>query len=188
MNDTSVYPRLSFFGKIQDKDDDYYSQFQIIICGLDSVEARRWMNATIVNMYDPDEPETMKPMIDGGTEGERAPLFSSNPLTLQADSISKTGFKGQSRIIFPRITSCYECSLDMHAQRNAFPICTIANTPRLPEHCIEFASVIQWPKDFPGMWDIRTNHLRNDLTFCGFQKRKLMATTRSTSPGCSTPH
>ncbi|KAI9004404.1 NEDD8 activating enzyme [Hyaloraphidium curvatum] len=116
-----------FFGRIQDKDDDFYSQFQIIICGLDSVEARRWMNATIVNMYDPEQPETLKPMIDGGTEG----------------------FKGQSRIIFPRITSCYECSLDMHAQRNAFPICTIANTPRLPEHCIEWASVIQWPKEFP---------------------------------------
>jgi ubiquitin-activating enzyme E1 C len=28
----------------------------------------------------------------------------------------------------------------------AYPICTIANTPRLPEHCIEWASVLQWPK------------------------------------------
>lgn len=28
----------------------------------------------------------------------------------------------------------------------AFPICTIANTPRLPEHCIEWASVLEWPK------------------------------------------
>jgi ubiquitin-activating enzyme E1 C len=27
-----------------------------------------------------------------------------------------------------------------------FPICTIANTPRLPEHCIEWASVLEWPK------------------------------------------
>jgi NEDD8-activating enzyme E1 len=29
---------------------------------------------------------------------------------------------------------------------NTFPICTIANTPRLPEHCIEWASVLEWPK------------------------------------------
>lgn len=28
----------------------------------------------------------------------------------------------------------------------AYPMCTIANTPRLPEHCIEWASVVQWPK------------------------------------------
>ena len=41
---------FSYHGKIQDKDDDYYKQFQIVICGLDSVEARRWMNATIVNL------------------------------------------------------------------------------------------------------------------------------------------
>lgn len=27
-----------------------------------------------------------------------------------------------------------------------FPICTIANTPRVPEHCIEWASVLEWPR------------------------------------------
>lgn len=32
----------------------------------------------------------------------------------------------------------------------AFPICTIANTPRLPEHCIEWASVLEWPKVHDG--------------------------------------
>ena len=48
----------SYFGKIQDKDEDYYMQFNLIICGLDSVEARRWINATLVNMVDSDNPET----------------------------------------------------------------------------------------------------------------------------------
>lgn len=33
----------------------------------------------------------------------------------------------------------------------AFPICTIANTPRLPEHCIEWASVLEWPKVHGGL-------------------------------------
>ncbi|KAJ3290900.1 hypothetical protein HK104_006462 [Borealophlyctis nickersoniae] len=115
-----------YYGKIQDKDDDYYSQFALIICGLDSVEARRWINATILRMC--EENEEIKPIIDGGTEG----------------------FKGQSRVILPTHTACYECSLDMQTKPTTFPICTIANTPRLPEHCIEWASVIQWPKIFPG--------------------------------------
>ncbi|KAH9945931.1 uncharacterized protein BXZ73DRAFT_86165 [Epithele typhae] len=113
-----------YFGKIQDKDEAYYMQFNLIICGLDSVEARRWINATLVNMVDEENPESLKPLIDGGTEG----------------------FKGQARVILPTISSCYECSLDMLNKPTAFPICTIANTPRLPEHCIEWASVLEWPR------------------------------------------
>lgn len=35
----------------------------------------------------------------------------------------------------------------------AFPICTIANTPRLPEHCIEWASVLEWPRVQGGQLD-----------------------------------
>jgi ubiquitin-activating enzyme E1 C len=61
---------ISYFGKIQDKDEDYYMQFNIIICGLDSVEARRWMNATLVQMFDNESPESLKPLVDGGTEGK----------------------------------------------------------------------------------------------------------------------
>ena len=55
--------------KIQDKDDDFYMQFTIVICGLDSIEARRWINSTLVNLVDAENPESMKPLIDGGTEG-----------------------------------------------------------------------------------------------------------------------
>ena len=57
-------------GKIQDKDEDYYMQFRMVICGLDSVEARRWINATLVGMVDPTNIESLKPLIDGGTEGK----------------------------------------------------------------------------------------------------------------------
>ncbi|KAI9254467.1 hypothetical protein BDA99DRAFT_518490 [Phascolomyces articulosus] len=115
---------VPYFGKIQDKDDEYYSQFQIVICGLDSIEARRWINAKLVEMIDEEDPQSLKPLIDGGTEG----------------------FKGQARVILPTINSCYECSLDMFNKPTTFPICTIANTPRLPEHCIEWASVLEWPR------------------------------------------
>ncbi|KAH0562623.1 hypothetical protein GP486_002701 [Trichoglossum hirsutum] len=59
-----------YYGAIQDKDEDYYMQFQQVICGLDSIEARRWINATLVNMVDPSNIESLKPLIDGGTEGK----------------------------------------------------------------------------------------------------------------------
>lgn len=68
---THPHDSIRYFGKIQDKDDDYYMQFNLVICGLDSVEARRWMNATLVNLVDPENPESLKPLIDGGTEGEQ---------------------------------------------------------------------------------------------------------------------
>ena len=59
-----------FNGKIQDKDENYYMQFKFVICGLDSIEARRWINATLVGMFDEENPESLKPIIDGGTEGK----------------------------------------------------------------------------------------------------------------------
>ena len=59
-----------YYGKIQDHDEAYYKSFNLIITGLDSVEARRWINATLVGMVDDEDPESLKPLIDGGTEGE----------------------------------------------------------------------------------------------------------------------
>jgi ubiquitin-activating enzyme E1 C len=115
----------AYVGKIQDKDEDYYMQFNIVICGLDSIEARRWINATLVDMVDAENPDSFKPLIDGGTEG----------------------FKGQSRVIFPTMTSCIECQLDMHAPRAAVPLCTLATIPRQPQHCIEWAHIIKWEEE-----------------------------------------
>lgn len=115
-------------GKIQDKDEDYYMQFKIIICGLDSIEARRWINATLVDMVDEDNMESLKPLIDGGTEG----------------------FKGQARVIIPTMSSCIECQLSMHAPRAAVPLCTLATIPRQPQHCIEWAHIIAWEEQRKG--------------------------------------
>jgi ubiquitin-activating enzyme E1 C len=44
-------------------------QFNLIIAGLDSISARRWINATLVQMVDEENEESLKPLIDGGTEG-----------------------------------------------------------------------------------------------------------------------
>ncbi|XP_067643397.1 nedd8-activating enzyme E1 catalytic subunit [Eurosta solidaginis] len=120
------------FSKIQDYDEHFYSQFHIIVCGLDSIVARRWINGMLISMLDYNEdgsvdPSTIIPLIDGGTEG----------------------FKGNARVILPGITSCIECTLDLFPPQVTYPLCTIANTPRLPEHCIEYVKIIQWDKENP---------------------------------------
>ncbi|KAF2806632.1 uncharacterized protein BDZ99DRAFT_448049 [Mytilinidion resinicola] len=114
-----------YCGKIQDKDEDYYMQFAMVVCGLDSIEARRWINATLVGLFNEEDPDSLKPLIDGGTEG----------------------FKGQARVVFPTMTSCIECQLDMHAPRAAVPLCTLATIPRQPQHCIEWAHIIAWEEE-----------------------------------------
>jgi ubiquitin-activating enzyme E1 C len=82
-----------FLGKMQDKPEEYYQKFHVVICGLDSVPARRWINSTLVGLLTEDEDgnvdmDTIIPMIDAGTEG----------------------FKGHTRVICPGITSCLEVS------------------------------------------------------------------------------
>ncbi len=116
------------------------------------MEARRWINATLVNLVDPENLESLKPLIDGGTEG----FYLCLPIKPDLTGLSE-GFKGQARVILPTVTSCYECSLDMLNKPTTFPICTIANTPRLPEHCIEWASVLEWPKVKGGTGYISSN-------------------------------
>jgi len=119
-------------GKIQDFDETFYRDFNIIIAGLDNIAARRWMNATLHDMVDRSsgdvDPSTIIPLLDGGTEG----------------------FKGQARVIVPTMTSCFDCSLDSFPPQVNYPLCTIAETPRLPEHCIEYAVIVLWEKHFPG--------------------------------------
>ncbi|KAI5006706.1 hypothetical protein ZWY2020_033949 [Hordeum vulgare] len=63
------------FCRIEDKELEFYNQFQIIVLGLDSIEARSYINSVACGFleYDSDDKpvqETVKPMVDGGTEGQ----------------------------------------------------------------------------------------------------------------------
>lgn len=123
---------IAHYNKIQDLDAKFYNSFNIIICGLDSVEARRWINNMVVSLlrYDDDgslDQSSVIPLIDGGTEG----------------------LKGNARVILPGMTACIECNLDLYPPPVNYPICTIANKPRLPEHTIEYVKTLLWLKENP---------------------------------------
>lgn len=120
------------YNNINDFDWRFYNVFNIIICGLDSIEARRFINKTVVSMvrYDDEgnlDQSSVIPLIDGGTEG----------------------LKGNARVILPGMTACIECNLDLYPPPVNFPICTLANHPRLPEHTIEWVKVTLWPREQP---------------------------------------
>ncbi|XP_017777965.1 PREDICTED: NEDD8-activating enzyme E1 catalytic subunit [Nicrophorus vespilloides] len=119
------------YKRIQDFDESFYRQFHVIVCGLDSIVARRWINGMMISMLQYDDgvldQSSLIPIVDGGTEG----------------------FKGNARVIMPGLTACIECTLDLYPPQITYPLCTIANTPRLPEHCIEYVKVVQWPKENP---------------------------------------
>ncbi|GME82585.1 unnamed protein product, partial [Ambrosiozyma monospora] len=38
---------IAHCNKIQDFDFDFYRKFQLVVCGLDNIEARRWINKTL---------------------------------------------------------------------------------------------------------------------------------------------
>jgi len=114
---------------LQEFSEAFYKKFNVVIAGLDNVEARRWLNAMLCDLVQRDEegnydPDSIIPLIDGGTEG----------------------FLGQCRLFVPMMSSCFECSVGTMTPPKVFQSCTIASIPRRPEHCIAYAHKMQWPR------------------------------------------
>ncbi|KRY83441.1 Nedd8-activating enzyme E1 catalytic subunit [Trichinella pseudospiralis] len=120
------------FCRIEEKPLSFYESFAVIVAGLDSIAARRWINRTLVRLLQYDDKgeldmSSVVPLVDGGTEG----------------------FKGSVRVILPGLSPCVECLLELYPPPVQYQLCTIANTPRSPEHCIEYVKRIAWPEKQP---------------------------------------
>lgn len=126
---------VGYHAAIQDMPLDFFRSFHVIVSGLDSVEARRWLNSCIFHIARPVGLESARNasyapvLIDGGTEG----------------------LAGQARTIRPYETACIECTVDLYANEGTqYPLCTVVSTPKEPEHCIEYAASVLWPSQHNG--------------------------------------
>jgi len=69
----------------------FFEQFTIVVCSVDSVKTRRWLNSLIVG-------DLRKPLIEGGTEG----------------------LLGHARLI-DSASACVECTIDFYPQTRQLP-------------------------------------------------------------------
>ncbi|KAG7166311.1 NEDD8-activating enzyme E1 catalytic subunit-like [Homarus americanus] len=64
---------VPYYSKIQDYDDDFYRSFHLVVSGLDSIVARRWINGMLLSLlcYEDGmlDQSSVIPLVDGGTEG-----------------------------------------------------------------------------------------------------------------------
>ncbi|CAI5502882.1 unnamed protein product [Closterium sp. Naga37s-1] len=116
-----------------------------------------WMTATHMEMQSAEySPEgelgltSIRPMVDGGMEAFKGHAGYSPDGELDLSSIrpmvdgGTEGFKGHARVIIPGVSPCFHCTLWLFPPQTKFPLCTLAETPRSPAHCIEYAHLIQW--------------------------------------------
>ncbi|SCU89828.1 LAME_0E05732g1_1 [Lachancea meyersii CBS 8951] len=118
--------------------DTFLEQFTLVVSGLDSVAARRAINAQLVRITLESGFQKCIPLVDGGSDG----------------------LQGHCKVIVPGIAACYECSLaTLPPETESYPLCTVANNPRLPEHVIEYLLSVQWMQEYP---DQPFDHTRDE--------------------------
>jgi len=125
---------ISHVGRVQDQElypAEFFERFDLVFGGLDNIDARRYINSVLCSFVKVKE--------DGSFEGKIIPFIDGGT----------SGFQGQVRLVLPKITPCFECTLAMMEPEVTVPICTLANTPRKPEHCILYALIKMWEQAFP---------------------------------------
>jgi len=109
---------------------EWFSEFSCVIGALDNMEARRWVNSMLCSLVPVDNTGDPIgdpiPYVDGGTEG----------------------LQGQVKVMLPKFTHCLECCIETFVPPATFPMCTISERPRKPEHCVAYVMEVEWGREF----------------------------------------
>ncbi|OAF69569.1 hypothetical protein A3Q56_02646 [Intoshia linei] len=68
------------------------------------------------------------------------------------------GLMGSVRVIFPSLTACLECTIDLFSSKVTYPVCTICNFPKSFGHCVLYAKIVLWEKVIPFEEDFSTTN------------------------------
>eukprot|EP00878_Enallax_costatus_P005261 GHUV01005528.1.p1 GENE.GHUV01005528.1~~GHUV01005528.1.p1 ORF type:complete len:689 (+),score=205.63 GHUV01005528.1:3622-5688(+) len=97
---------------------DFFKGFDLVLNGLDNMDARRHVNRLCV--------AAEVPLVESGT----------------------AGYVGQVSVHLKGQTECYECNPKSNAAQKTYPICTLRNTPDKPIHCVVWAKELLFPRLF----------------------------------------
>lgn len=111
----------------------FHLEFHIIVCGLDSVVARRWMNGMLVSCSSPIQSWSHLGMFYANSlcatvinQWSFFCLFVQLSLLVYEDGVldpgsiiplidgGTEGFKGNARVILPGMTACIDCTLELY--------------------------------------------------------------------------
>lgn len=159
----------AIFGRIEDQPDSFYKSFCAVFAAVDSVAARRWINRKLaelavrtVEVRTPHRPSAASDATPSSPGSKNASpshccYYVGEEVITDAIPLIDTGtegFQGHCRRIdiSQHRTPCIECEMYLYsnvAQRKEVPMCTLETVPRIPEHCVLYVQLKEWPSQHP---------------------------------------
>ncbi len=116
-------------------DSAFFKRFDVVLNGLDNLDARRHVNRLCL--------AAEVPLVESGTAGylgqARARALQSGHVRPCLAHAPDTRFRAQVSVHIKGVSQCFEC--EPKATPKTFPVCTIRNTPeKVRQHCAEALS------------------------------------------------
>ena len=95
----------------------------MVVCGLDSISARQWLNGTLVRSLLPESPTRAHvriclcaqfSLVQWARDASGATVPASGVLQPVLVDGGTEGFKGNVRVTRPGLNACIECAMDLY--------------------------------------------------------------------------